>query len=110
MDETEKLKIENARLSAELKETKILLAEKDITANTFMAQVKMLQLYLQEIADYDQQSIWNDSRDDAADAMLGIAQRALKPTPARWRCRRCGAVVENGRCRCETSPSPWEPI
>lgn len=24
-----------------------------------------------------------------------------------WTCNRCGADVEDGRCSCETSPSPW---
>ncbi len=26
------------------------------------------------------------------------------------RCRRCGARVSAGRCKCETAPSPWEPV
>lgn len=26
-----------------------------------------------------------------------------------WRCRRCQADVEDGRCACTESPSPWEP-
>jgi hypothetical protein len=26
-----------------------------------------------------------------------------------WYCRRCREWVEDGRCGCVTSPSPWEP-
>lgn len=32
---------------------------------------------LEKIANYDQESIWYDSRDDAADNMLSIARKAL---------------------------------
>jgi hypothetical protein len=32
---------------------------------------------LEKIANYDQESIWSDSRDDAADNMLAIAREAL---------------------------------
>lgn len=32
---------------------------------------------LNEIADYDQQSIWSDDRDDAANDMLRIARKAI---------------------------------
>src|SRR3954471_5495811 len=29
-----------------------------------------------------------------------------------WKCRRCGAMVDmvKKRCKCKTSPAPWEPI
>lgn len=29
-----------------------------------------------------------------------------------WKCRRCGELVdmENRRCSCSVSPSPWEPF
>lgn len=36
-----------------------------------------LTLALHEIANYDQQPIWDDDRDDAANAMLYIARQAL---------------------------------
>lgn len=28
----------------------------------------------------------------------------------KWKCKRCGCIVENFKCGCETSPSPWEPV
>lgn len=30
----------------------------------------------------------------------------------KWKCRRCGKIVDmkSFRCECKTSPSPWEPI
>lgn len=74
------------------------------------ADIERLRAALKEISTYDEQPIWSDSRDDAADGMLTIACRALQPLPARWRCRRCGQVVKAGRCGCETSPSPWEEV
>lgn len=35
-------------------------------------------------------------------------ERLLKRT--KWRCTRCRAEVTGGRCKCATSPSPWEPV
>jgi hypothetical protein len=104
-------------LEKEVKDLKYLLDCKNDTANTFMNQVKKLQAEnqalrnaLDTVARYDEQPIWSDDRDDAADMVLEIARKALQPLPAKWRCRRCGAVVKDGRCRCEISPSPWEPV
>jgi len=30
----------------------------------------------------------------------------------KWKCKRCETIVdmEKRRCKCETSPSPWEPV
>jgi len=29
-----------------------------------------------------------------------------------WKCHRCNSIVDmvNKRCKCKTSPSPWEPV
>jgi hypothetical protein len=38
-----------------------------------------------------------------------ISVSELETNPKKWICKRCGANVVNGRCKCETSPSPWVP-
>jgi hypothetical protein len=40
-------------------------------------QLEKFRKALERIADYDGESIWMDSRDDAADDMLSIARVAL---------------------------------
>lgn len=47
---------------------------KDFDAAKYKACIDALKV----IANYDGESIWNDSRDDAADNMLGVAANALK--------------------------------
>ena len=40
-------------------------------------EIKMLRSALEKIAKYDEEPIWMDSRDDAADMMLSVARAAL---------------------------------
>jgi hypothetical protein len=39
---------------------------------------------------------------------ISVTELETKPVQ-KWICKRCGANVVNGRCKCETSPSPWVP-
>ena len=44
---------------------------------TLEAELEKFRSALEKIAHYDEESIWNDDRDDAADDMLSIARQAL---------------------------------
>lgn len=57
------------RLAAELAEA--------VCGETEMDELVRLRAALKHIAEYDEAPIWNDSRDDAAKDMLGIARRAI---------------------------------
>lgn len=46
-------------------------------ARSIEVQMCKFKFALQEIARYDEQPIWNDDRDDAADGMLELARKAL---------------------------------
>jgi hypothetical protein len=37
-------------------------------------------------------------------------ERNVQALSKKWRCRRCSADVVDGRCKCNFSPSPWEPV
>lgn len=39
---------------------------------------------------------------------VGLREETKKAR--KYRCLRCKSDVINGRCKCTTSPSPWEPI
>lgn len=41
-----------------------------------------------------------------------VNPKAANFSPQKWRCRRCGEIVDYVafRCKCKKSPSPWEPI
>lgn len=48
-----------------------------------LAQVVQMREALEKLSKYDEESIWNDDRDDAANCMLDIAREALSsPAPA----------------------------
>jgi hypothetical protein len=47
------------------------------TLAAYHSTIETLKAALKEIAEYDEQSIWNDDRDDAADGMLSVARKAL---------------------------------
>ena len=49
----------------------------NIPLRLFCESLKAKQKALEEIAHYDEQSIWMDDRDDASDAMLDVARQAL---------------------------------
>jgi hypothetical protein len=40
----------------------------------------------------------------------GLIARGMRNRGVRWECRRCGKPVDlsNGRCGCDSGPSPWE--
>lgn len=46
-------------------------------ANQMLEENEKLKKALTEIADYDGESIWQDSREDAANGMLSVARQAL---------------------------------
>ncbi len=45
--------------------------------HTMNDELEKFRKALEEIAYYDEESIWQDDRDDAADNMLSIARQAL---------------------------------
>lgn len=47
------------------------------TIATYHQEIKKYKEALEKIADFDGESIWNDDRDDAANAMLSVAREAL---------------------------------
>jgi hypothetical protein len=47
------------------------------TIAAYHTDIQRLRAALKEIAEFDEQSIWNDDRDDAANAMLSIARKTL---------------------------------
>lgn len=57
------------KLAAELAEA--------VCGETEMDELVRLRAALKHIAEYDEAPIWSDSRDDAANDMLGIARRAI---------------------------------
>lgn len=47
------------------------------TIAAYHTEIENLKAALKEIAEFDEQSIWDDDRDDAANAMLSVARKAL---------------------------------
>ncbi len=47
------------------------------TIAAYHSDIQRLRAALKEIAEFDEQSIWDDDRDDAANAMLSIARKTL---------------------------------
>lgn len=50
-------------------------------------------------------------KDDDMFKIIATASNLKYSEYTEWKCRRCGATVDmvNKRCKCKTSPSPWEP-
>jgi len=53
--------------------------DKMVAANGMVSAdlCRKFEAALRTIARYDEESIWSDDRDDAANAMLGVAREAL---------------------------------